>query len=328
MLSHPITLISYIILPSIAPVLSYPKLFYLSNIILSYPTHISLQPSSYFHLQPLYSISYHRWGEGSILLGIIALTAFTILGIVSLPSVAARMSWKEWSFIQSVIGYFGLACTGIHAFLLLVTSLCRDRNQECSKFDPLDPQETLKGWIGVVPTRTYLHFSFSCTFSFFYFPFFLLPSFLPSFLLLAIFFSPSDFQLATFLFPSIPAPLPDFLPLHQCSPFPLHSILIPLLSPLILSFITLFSYLISSSPISVGWIVIGFPILVIGAKILLLLPPISWRLAGIRKGEVYGAVYACRTVRKCCKNNRMGHLTESDMKIDNYHSEVEEKTMN
>lgn len=36
----------------------------------------------------------------------------------------------------------------------------------------------------------------------------------------------------------------------------------------------------------------------IGAKILLLLPPISWRLTAIRNGEKKGFICACATLRR------------------------------
>ena len=103
----------------------------------------------------------HRWGEGSIVLGIIAFSVYLILGVCSLPSVASKLSWREWNFIQSVIGYLGLATGGIHAFLLLVTSLCNDRKLACQEFFPLNPAVALAAWPGRVPTRTYFHcFSF------------------------------------------------------------------------------------------------------------------------------------------------------------------------
>ena len=51
--------------------------------------------------------------------------------------------------------------------------------------------------------------------------------------------------------------------------------------------------------ITVTWIVIGFPIIVIGAKILLCLPPISCRLSSIRSGQDKGSIFACTTIRKC-----------------------------
>jgi hypothetical protein len=192
---------------------------------------------------------------------------------------------------------------------------------------------------------TYVLATFYLSFTFFSSISLTLTSFLPfllSFPLLFLYIPPSSrFHPSTFLVSSIsitpPCLSPSlYFPLNQYSFFSLHSILIPLHSPLFSSPLSppipLLPYLLLSSlssPPSVGWIVIGFPILVIGSKILLLLPPISWRLAGIRRGEVYGAVYACRTVRTCCKkNNRMDHATELDMKNATYHSAVEGKTMN
>lgn len=102
-------------------------------------------------------IHIHRWGEGSILLGVISFAVYLILGIASIPSVAAKLSWREWNFIQSVIGYLGLAAGGTHAFLLLVTSLCNDRRLACQEFFPLNPGVALAAWPGRVPTRTCLY---------------------------------------------------------------------------------------------------------------------------------------------------------------------------
>jgi hypothetical protein len=163
-------LIPLLSLSFLVPLLSlsfFIPLLSLSFLVPLLPCPSPLLPSPLYP-SPLLSLSSlllslflsHRWGEGAIVIGIFALTAFSILGIVSLPSVAARMSWKEWSFIQSFIGYLGLACAGIHILMLLVTSVCKDGRLECSNFAPLDPQATLKGWVGVVPTREYLRLFF------------------------------------------------------------------------------------------------------------------------------------------------------------------------
>jgi hypothetical protein len=181
--------------------------------------------------------------------------------------------------------------------------------------------------------------------SFFFHFSFLLPSssLLPYFLIPTV-LSPShsvSLPLTRSLFPP-PSP---FLSSFYCSPVhsdlcPLSSYLNHLLSPLtilisyhshpssLLCLSTLF-FLISPLPSPVvSWVVVGFPILIIGSKILLLLPPISWRLASIRRGENHGALYACKTVRSCCKGkSHVGHATEIDLKSTTYNPDVEGKTM-
>lgn len=37
-----------------------------------------------------------------------------ILGITSLPSVASSMTWREFSFVQSVLGWFTLLLSTLH----------------------------------------------------------------------------------------------------------------------------------------------------------------------------------------------------------------------
>lgn len=88
-----------------------------------------------------------------MLMGIFSFSLYLILGICSLPSVAQKLSWSEWTFIQSVLGYLGLAMAGIHTFLLLVRGLCRDRGLACENFSPLDPELQISKWTGRVPTR-------------------------------------------------------------------------------------------------------------------------------------------------------------------------------
>ena len=88
-----------------------------------------------------------------MIMGIFSFSLYLILGICSLPSVAQKLSWSEWTFIQSVLGYLGLAMAGIHTFLLLVRSLCTDRGLACENFSPLDPELQISKWTGRVPTR-------------------------------------------------------------------------------------------------------------------------------------------------------------------------------
>ena len=106
-----------------------------------------------------------------MIMGMFSLSLYLILGICSLPSVAQKLSWSEWMFIQSVLGYLGLAMAGTHAFLLLVNALCSDHGLACENFSPLCPELKLSKWVGRVPTRTYMqpthrcgtvHFSLTC----------------------------------------------------------------------------------------------------------------------------------------------------------------------
>ena len=53
-------------------------------------------------------------GEAFLTLGVLALTSLCILGVTSLPTVLNRMSWREWNFVQSGLGYFSLVCSLLH----------------------------------------------------------------------------------------------------------------------------------------------------------------------------------------------------------------------
>ena len=53
-------------------------------------------------------------GEAFLGLGVLALTSLCILGVTSLPTVLNRMSWREWNFVQSGVGYFALVCALLH----------------------------------------------------------------------------------------------------------------------------------------------------------------------------------------------------------------------
>jgi hypothetical protein len=203
--------------------------------------------------------------------------------------------------------------------------------------------------------------------SFFHFSFLLLSSsLLPRFLLPTVLFPSHSMSLPLSLSLSLFPPPSPFLSSFFCSPVhsdlcPLSFYLIHLHSPLTflipldshpssllhlstlllrsLSLSILIPHLSYTSPLSsflisplpspaVSWVVIGFPILIIGSKILLLLPPISWRLASIRRGENHGALYACKSVRSCCKGkSHVSHATEMDLKSTTYNPDVEGKTM-
>merc|ERR1739838_569800 len=50
----------------------------------------------------------------SLLFATLALALMSILGITSLPSVSAGMSWVEWRFVQSYLGFTTLLFGFIH----------------------------------------------------------------------------------------------------------------------------------------------------------------------------------------------------------------------
>ena len=62
-------------------------------------------------------------GEAFLSLGVVALTSLCILGITSLPTVLNRMSWREWNFVQSGLGYFSLVCALLHFTIFAYQSI-------------------------------------------------------------------------------------------------------------------------------------------------------------------------------------------------------------
>ena len=46
--------------------------------------------------------------------GVFAFALACILGITSLPSVTATMTWKEFAFVQSTLGWACLVCACAH----------------------------------------------------------------------------------------------------------------------------------------------------------------------------------------------------------------------
>lgn len=58
------------------------------------------------------------WRSDSYLsMGILGFALFVLLGITSLPSVSNALNWREFSFIQSKLGYMSLLFCTAHAFL-------------------------------------------------------------------------------------------------------------------------------------------------------------------------------------------------------------------
>uniref|UniRef100_A0AAZ3PS52 Ferric oxidoreductase domain-containing protein n=2 Tax=Oncorhynchus tshawytscha TaxID=74940 RepID=A0AAZ3PS52_ONCTS len=58
------------------------------------------------------------WGTDSFyVLGILGFCLYVLLGITSLPSVGAALSWREFSFVQSKLGHLTLLLCTAHGFL-------------------------------------------------------------------------------------------------------------------------------------------------------------------------------------------------------------------
>ena len=53
-------------------------------------------------------------GELVILFGTLALATMSVVGVTSLPSVGAVLNWKEWTFMQSYLGWFCLMLSIVH----------------------------------------------------------------------------------------------------------------------------------------------------------------------------------------------------------------------
>jgi len=64
-----------------------------------------------------------KWSDQlSLLFAVLALALMGILGITSLPSVNARMSWKEWNFVQSGLGFTSLLFGFTHVMIYVYTT--------------------------------------------------------------------------------------------------------------------------------------------------------------------------------------------------------------
>ncbi|XP_037090355.1 metalloreductase STEAP3-like [Pollicipes pollicipes] len=57
-------------------------------------------------------------GELFLTLGAVALCLLAILGIASLPSVTARLTWREFAFVQSKLGWTALMAASLHDAVL------------------------------------------------------------------------------------------------------------------------------------------------------------------------------------------------------------------
>lgn len=66
----------------------------------------------------LYNFEFNWRGELFLTMGAIATCLLVILGITSLPSVTATLSWKEFTFIQSKLGWVALIAAASHDIFL------------------------------------------------------------------------------------------------------------------------------------------------------------------------------------------------------------------
>ena len=83
---------------------------------------------------------YHRFrwnAEVSLLCATLSLTVLTIQGVSSMPTVSQSMSWREWDFIQSKLGYAGLLFGFFHvvfyAGIVMSTRAEKQRNHGSRK---------------------------------------------------------------------------------------------------------------------------------------------------------------------------------------------------
>lgn len=65
----------------------------------------------------IYIYHKYRWNaELSLLFATLSTTLMAILGLTSLPTVNQSMSWREWNFIQSTLGYLCMFFGFLHIF--------------------------------------------------------------------------------------------------------------------------------------------------------------------------------------------------------------------
>ncbi|KAF0300757.1 Metalloreductase STEAP4 [Amphibalanus amphitrite] len=63
----------------------------------------------------------HWRGETFLSAGAVALSLLSVIGITSLPSVGASLSWREFMFVQSGLGWAALVAATAHALVLALT---------------------------------------------------------------------------------------------------------------------------------------------------------------------------------------------------------------
>ncbi|XP_035607114.1 metalloreductase STEAP4-like [Oncorhynchus keta] len=72
------------------------------------------------------------WGTDSFyVLGILGFCLYVLLGITSLPSVGAALSWREFSFVQSKLGHLTLLLCRAHGFLYGWNKFLRSSTYKC-----------------------------------------------------------------------------------------------------------------------------------------------------------------------------------------------------
>ena len=82
--------------------------------------HFKINNMSIHHYGKMYA-----QGEAFLTLGVHGLASLAILGVTSLPTVLNRMSWREWNFVQSGLGYFALICSLLHYTIYVYKELGR-----------------------------------------------------------------------------------------------------------------------------------------------------------------------------------------------------------
>lgn len=88
------------------------------------------------------------YGELAFMFGILAISLFLVMAVASLPDVSASMTWKEWHFIQGILGQFALALSLIHNILIMVAySTCGDCPTFGDSFERWPGGVIPPGWI-------------------------------------------------------------------------------------------------------------------------------------------------------------------------------------
>merc|ERR1711962_983865 len=87
----------------------------ISCILMGAEYMIYMMKRVYIPNSPLYLMRHLEvHAEVSILFAAVAMTLLCVVGVTSLPSVAANMSWKEWDFIQRGVGFGSLIFAFLH----------------------------------------------------------------------------------------------------------------------------------------------------------------------------------------------------------------------
>ena len=85
----------------------------------------------------------YKWNaELSLLFATLSTALLSILGITSLPTVNQSMSWREWDFIQSKLGYLSMLFGFVHILFYV--------------YKKYTPAKFAKIWKGGIPHHTFL----------------------------------------------------------------------------------------------------------------------------------------------------------------------------